>query len=246
MYITVEQKLGHECVNSIVLVKNLKQHNTGCYEENYILFYPCPVQWHFWCSKVMQSPLEAKYKCWLLEYSNYSAQFNHSNNGIPIADLSQYILTGCPQSLGKLKPAQASCCFQKSLVGCSGLIPLCGAELYVHYPHAGLADSEAFLLPVCSATIAFYAPSGPRGVETKVSFFARTMVSHTLCRSELPDTALALPHWDSFQCQGSVTKPWLLCWAVWEIARSFKCLTLLLQSNPCYFWDEVPNAGSFS
>lgn len=37
MSITVQEKLGHECVNSIVLVQSLQQHHMGCYEENYIL-----------------------------------------------------------------------------------------------------------------------------------------------------------------------------------------------------------------
>lgn len=167
-----------------------------------------------------------------------------------IYSLSQYILTGCPQSLGKLEPAQACCCFPNSLVGCLGLVPLRGwGWALCSLPHADLVDSERNIpQSVCSADIAIYAPSFPLGVETKsASLQEPWTVTSCVVLSFL---TLPLPFRtetsSSVRVYCSVTKPWLLCWAVWEIVRSWNCSTLLLKSNPCYFWDEVPNAGSFS
>lgn len=146
----------------------------------------------------------------MLTYSNDSAQFNHNNNGIPmqiciIYSLYQYILPGCPQSLGELKPAEACCCFQNSLVGCLGLIPLCGAEHCVHSPHAGLADSEINISPPVSLLSwqCHLCTLCSPWCGDKVSFFARTMVSHTLWCSELPNTET----FSSVRIYCSVTKP---------------------------------------
>lgn len=149
-----------------------------------------------------------------------------------------YLLTECPQSLGELKPAEACCCFQNALVGCLGLIPLCGAEPCVHSPHAGLADSEINISPPVSLLSwqCHLCTLCSPWCGDKVSFFARTMVSHTLWCSELPNTALALPHWDFFQCQDLLFSHKALTSVLGCMGdRSWKCLTLLLQSNPCCF-----------
>lgn len=76
-----------------------------------------------------------------------------------IHSLSQYILAGCPQSLGKLKPSQACCCLQNSSVGCLGLVPL-----HVRSPHTGLADLERNISPLSQSaqlTLPFMHPLVP-------------------------------------------------------------------------------------
>lgn len=164
-----------------------------------------------------------------------------------IHSLSQYILTGCPQSLGKLKPSQACCCLQNSSVGCLGLVPL-----HVRSPHAGLADLERNISPLSQSaqlTLPFMHPLVPLVWRRDWPwFFARTMVSHTLCCSELPGTALALPHWDFFQCQGLLFRHKALTSVLGCMGDNqiLKVLDFILQSNPCCFWDEVPDAVSFS
>lgn len=156
-----------------------------------------------------------------------------------------------------LKPAQGRCSPWNSFVSCLIFIPLCWAEPCVHSLHAGLANSGRNIYITSWFTQLTYPFMYSKG-HPLVPFVLRK--SQLLCSShgqwhpvllsELHDIALAHFCWDFFHCRGSLVSHKALALVVGlhvcAIVESWKCLTWLLQSTPCYFWGEIPNAVSSS